>query len=118
MAQVAQTSRHGAALELSLTVSALPPSFRFLGCKVHLAATQVLIAIMREGATAGRMRRRSGLVVDGRTVERWRKWWRDNFTTSPSWREAAAAFMPPVDQDACRPRLIERFAARQCEIGE
>jgi hypothetical protein len=47
----------------------------------------VLIAIMRDGATAGRMRRLSGLVgVDRRTVERWRKWWRDRFTTSPFWR--------------------------------
>jgi len=87
-----------------------PPSFRFLGRKVYLAATVVLIAIMREGATAGRIRRLSGLVgVDRRTVERWRKWWRDRFTTSPFWRQASAAFMPPVDQDRLPASLIERF---------
>ena len=33
-----------------------PPSLRFLGRKVYLAAMVVLIAIMREGATAARMR--------------------------------------------------------------
>jgi hypothetical protein len=87
-----------------------PPSFRFLGRKVYLAAAVVLIAIMREGATAGRMRRLSGLIgVGRRTVERWRKWWRDTFTTSPFWRQAAAAFMPPVNLDRLPASLIERF---------
>ena len=87
-----------------------PPSFRFLGRKVYLAAVVVLIAIMREGATPGRMGRLSGLVgVDRRTVQRWRKWWRDRFTTSPFWRQAAAAFMPPVNQDRLPASLIERF---------
>ena len=33
-----------------------PPSLRFLGRKVYVAAMVVLIAIMREGATAMRMR--------------------------------------------------------------
>jgi len=87
-----------------------PPSLRFLGRKVYLAAMVVLIAIMREGATPGRMGRLSGLVgVDRRTVQRWRKWWRDRFTTSPFWRQAAAAFMPPVNQDRLPASLIERF---------
>jgi len=36
-----------------------PPSLRFLGRKVYLAAIVVLIAIMREGATAARMRQLS-----------------------------------------------------------
>jgi hypothetical protein len=55
-----------------------PPSSRFLGRKVYLATMVVLIAIMREGATAARMRRLSGLLgVDRRTVERWRAWLRD-----------------------------------------
>ena len=45
-----------------------PPSLRFLGRKVYLAAIVVLIAIMREGATAARMRQLSGLVgVDARS---------------------------------------------------
>ena len=87
-----------------------PPSLRFLGRKVYVAAMVVLIAIMREGATPTRMRRLSELVgVNRRTVERWRTWWRDSFTTSPFWQIARAAFMPPVDQDSLPASLIERF---------
>ena len=73
----------------------------------------VLIAIMREGATAARMRQLSGLVgVDRRTVERWREWWRDTFTASPFWQIGRAVFMPPVDQDRLPASLIERFTGR------
>ena len=87
-----------------------PPSLRFLGRKVYLAAMVVLIAIMREGATAARMRHLSELVgVNRRTIERWREWWRDTFTASPFWQIGRAAFMPPVDQDRLPVSLIERF---------
>jgi hypothetical protein len=90
---------------------ATPPSLRFLGRKVYLAAMVVLIAIMRQGATAARMRHLSGLAgVDRRTVERWRAWWRDSFTASPFWRIARAAFMPPVDRDRLPASLLERFS--------
>ena len=70
-----------------------PPSFRFLGRKVYLATMVVLIAIMREGATAARMRRLSGLLgVDRRTVERWRAWWRgcERATSTVSRRSSAS----------------------------
>ena len=88
-----------------------PPSFRFLGRKVYLATMVVLIAIMREGATAARMRQLSGLLgVNRRTVERWRAWWRDTFTASPFWRIGRATFMPLVDQARLPASLIERFA--------
>jgi hypothetical protein len=87
-----------------------PPSLRFLWRNVYLAATVVLIAIMREGATAARMRQLSELIgVNRRTVERWREWWRDTFTASPFWQIGRAAFMPPVDHDRLPVSLIERF---------
>lgn len=93
-----------------------PPSFRFLGRKVYLATMVVLIAIMREGATAARMRRLSGLLgVDRRTVERWRAWWRDTFTASPFWQIGRATFMPSVDQDRLPASLIERFTGSGAE---
>jgi hypothetical protein len=89
---------------------ATPPSLRFLGRKVYLAATVVLIAIMREGATAARMRQLSELIgVNRGTVERWRAWWRAIFTKSPFWQIGRAAFMPPVDQGRLPVSLIERF---------
>ena len=89
---------------------ATPPSLRFLGRKVYLAATVVLISILYHGVTASRMQRFNEVGgVDRRTVERWRAWWRDNFTTTPFWRIARAALMPPVDQDRLPAALIERF---------
>ena len=90
-----------------------PPSLRFLGRKVYVAAMVVLIAIMREGATAMRMRQLTALVgVDRRTIERWRTWWRDTFTASPFWQIARAAFMPPVDQERL-PRVNQGETQRQ-----
>ena len=46
-----------------------PPSLRFLGRRVYLAAMVVLIAIMREGATAARMRPALAAKLD---AEDWR----------------------------------------------
>lgn len=89
-----------------------PPSLRFLGPKVYLAATIIVIAILREGATAARMRRLTELIgVDRRTVERWRGWWRESFTAMPFWQNARAAFMPPVDENRIPSALLERFSA-------
>jgi hypothetical protein len=87
-----------------------PPSLRFLGRKVYVAATIVLIAILRHGATGARMERLTQVVkVDRRTVERWRKWWRDRFTATPFWCAASAAFVPPVDHQRLPASLLERF---------
>jgi hypothetical protein len=90
---------------------ATPPSLRFLGRKVYLAATVVLIAIMQHGMTARRMRELTALIgVSRRTVERWRKWWRERFTATSFWRIARAAFRLPVDADRLPAPLIERFS--------
>jgi hypothetical protein len=87
-----------------------PPSLRFLGPKVYLAATIILISILREGATALRMRRLRELIhVDLRTVERWRTWWRDAFRAMPFWQIARASFMPPVDEERLPAAMLERF---------
>ena len=86
-----------------------PPSLRFLGRRVYLAAT--IIAILREGATQARMRRLTALInVDRRTLERWRTWWRDAFTATPFWQIARASFMPPADETRLPGALLERFA--------
>ena len=90
---------------------ATPPSLRFLGPKVYIAAIVVLIAMLRHGATARRMRELDQVIgVDRRTVERRRRWWRDSFTTTSFWRIARATLMPPVDQNRLPAALIERFA--------
>jgi hypothetical protein len=88
-----------------------PPSLRFLGRKVYLAAIVVLVAIMRHGATTARVARLTAVIgVDRRTIERWRRWWRDSFTATPFWQIARAAFMPPVEHDRLPATLLERFA--------
>ena len=82
-----------------------PPSLRFLGRKVYLAAIVVLIAIMREGATAARMRQLSELIgVNRRTIERWREWWRGAFTASPFWQIGRPYSCGRSIRIACRPR--------------
>jgi len=87
-----------------------PESLRFLGRRVYVAAIVVLIAILRHGATNARMERLSEVVsVDRRTVERWRRWWRDGFTATPFWRIARAAFMPPVEHDSLPASLLDCF---------
>ncbi len=89
---------------------ATPPSLRFLGRKVYLAAIVVLVAILRHGVTTSRMERLSQAVgVDRRTVERWRRWWRERFTSTPFWRVARATFMPPIDHERVPASLLERF---------
>jgi len=60
-------------------------------------------------ALSDRMRELTEVIgVDRRTVERWRAWWRDSFTTTPFWKVAHAAFMPPVDPGQLPAALIER----------
>jgi hypothetical protein len=45
------------------------------------------------------MRRLTELIgVDHRSLERWRRWWREIFTATPFWQNARTAFMPPVDE--------------------
>jgi hypothetical protein len=89
---------------------ATPPSLRFLGRKVYLAAIVVLVAILRHGVTASRIDRLSQAVgVDRRTVERWRAWWRERFPITPFWQVARAAFMPPIDREHLPASLLERF---------
>jgi hypothetical protein len=64
---------------------------------------------MYEGGAA-RMRRLKELVgVDRRSLERWRRWWREIFTATPFWQIARASFMPPVEEDRLPATMLERF---------
>ena len=93
-----------------------PPSLRFLGRKVYLAMTIVVMAILREGATQARLRRLAELIrIDRRTIERWRRWWRESFTAMPFWQAARAAFMPPVDEARLPTTILERFTGIETE---
>jgi len=93
-----------------------PPSLRFLGRKVYLGVTVVLIAIMRHGATNARVRRLNEAIPIARhTIERWRTWWRERFTATPFWQAARAALMPPVEHERLPASLIERFTGSDAD---
>lgn len=95
---------------------ATPPSLRFLGRKVYLSATVVLISIMCLGMSEARVRRLTGVIdIDRRTIARWREWWREAFTATPFWRSVRAAFMPPLNEDGLPAALLERFAGSAAE---
>ena len=62
------------------------------------------------------MRRLKELVgVDRRSLERWRRWWREIFTAMPFWQNARAGFMPPVDEKRIPVALLERFSGGATE---
>lgn len=93
-----------------------PPSLRFLGAKVYLAVTVVLIAVMRHGATVLRVAALTTEIgADRRTVERWRRWWLDSFTATPLWQAARAALMPPVEHGRLPASLLDRFAGNDAD---
>ena len=89
-----------------------PPSLRFLGRKVYLAAVIVLVEVMRHGTTPARVRRLAALIgASERTLVRWRVWWREVFATSPWWKSVAGRLAPPPPALERLPlTLLERFA--------
>ena len=80
-----------------------------LGRRVYLALAVVLIS----GRHAGQISAAAGLCgsldIPIRTLERWRRWWRDDFLQTPLWQAACARFMPPVATEHCPASLLERF---------
>ena len=92
---------------------ATPPSLRFLGRKVYLATTVVLITAMMHGTTENRMALLTevlGISISPRTLTRWREWWRSAFTTTRFWKAASAAFMPPIDALTLPASLLVSFS--------
>ena len=87
-----------------------PPSARYLGRRVYLGVMVVLATAMQQGLAPWRLSRlREELGASRQTLERWRTWWREVFAESPFWKEARAAFSPPVAGDEAPGSLLERF---------
>ena len=88
-----------------------PPSVRYLGRRVYLGAVVVLVTALQAGITPARAQRLvAWLGVSGRTLQRWRTWWRTSFVTTAFWRAVHGHFLPPVAVDALPASLRERFA--------
>jgi hypothetical protein len=95
-----------------------PPSVRFLGQRVYLAALVVLVSAMTGGVTAGRAARMEALVgVSVRTLQRWRAWWLRTFPRTLFWKEARGLLVPSVDESRLPASLLERFRATIEQAG-
>ena len=89
---------------------ATPPSVRFLGRRVFLAAVVVLVTAMTTGVTTQRAAKLRGQFgVRERTLQRWRAWWLQTFPRTAFWKGARARLVPAVDEQRLPASLLERF---------
>jgi len=87
-----------------------PPSVRFLGRKVYLAAIVVLVAAMRQGPTPRRARELSRLIgADRATILRWQVFWREQFPQTPFWKAARGRLVPAVEVAVLPRSLLGAF---------
>lgn len=87
-----------------------PPSLRFLGRRVYVAVTVMVISVMVHGGTQAQLSELSReFGIDRRTLGRWREWWRTTFVQSRFWLAEQARFSPPVDEARLPASMLERF---------
>lgn len=94
-----------------------PPSVLFLGRKVYFGAVLVLVSVLRQGPSPMRLSRLREMVgVSARTVQRWRKWWTENFVESDVWKAARGRLRVPADASRLPLSLLEAFAAACAQL--
>lgn len=87
-----------------------PPSVRFLDRRIFMFPMVVVVTALAEGRSGPHLAALlNELGVDRRTLDRWRRWWRDAFPATRFWKVARARFSPSVDPPLPH-RFIERFA--------
>ena len=87
-----------------------PPSVRFLGRKVYLAAIVVLVSAMRQGPSPRRVRELSKRFgADRRTIARWQRFWREQFPQTPFWKVARGRFARAIEAAALPLKLLEIY---------
>lgn len=87
-----------------------PPSVRFLGRKVYLAAIVVLTAAMRQGPTPRRVRELSRLVgADRATIFRWQGFWQEQFPRTPFWKVARGRLVSTIAAAVLPRSLLDAF---------
>lgn len=92
-----------------------PVSVRFLGRRVYLGLAVVLMSAGRTEATSA-VAKLSGITdVPASTIQRWRKWWAEEFPLKPLWQAACARFMPPVNLEQLPASLLEHFKGSAAE---
>lgn len=87
-----------------------PPSVRFLGRRVYVAVVVVLLAAMRHGVNRERAELlREKLGIDRRTLERWRRWWLEDFVRSRFWKAARSRLLATFCPKTLPLSLCEAF---------
>jgi hypothetical protein len=84
-----------------------PPSVRFLGQRVYIGPALALVS-PRGSCSANGLSRDLG--VPGRTVQRWRVWWRRQFRSTPFWQMRRARFVE-ISEEELPTSMLERFQA-------
>jgi hypothetical protein len=99
----------------------LPPSVRFLGRKVYVAAI-VLVACaaychlrMKEEALLAAARAARVFDVPSRTLRRWSVYWTEVLPSLPGWQAERGRLMPPIDETCLPASLLERFVGGPSE---
>lgn len=91
---------------------ATPPSVRFLGRRVYVALAVVLGTIIGHGSKPRRVEELQKLIgfrVDRRTVERWRRWWRQGFPKTKRFKALQGLLKRPVSKRHLPASLLEAF---------
>jgi hypothetical protein len=92
---------------------ATPPSVRFLGRKVYLAAIVILVSAMRQGPTPRRVRELSQRFgADESTIARWQIFWRQHFPQTPFWKVARAGLVTLGEIVSLPYSLVDAFLRR------
>jgi hypothetical protein len=92
---------------------ATPPSVRFLGRKVYLAAIVILVSAMRQGPTPWRFRELSKRFgADESTIARWQIFWREHFPQTPFWKAERAGFVTLGTIVSLPYALVDAFLGR------
>lgn len=87
-----------------------PPSVRFLGRRVYLAAVVILVSAMRQGASRRRVAELSRLFdADRRTIARWQVFWQEHFPQTAFWKVARGRLVPAIKIVALPLSLTEAF---------
>lgn len=87
-----------------------PPSVRFLGRKVYLAAVVVLVAAMRQGPSPRRVRELSDLFgADRQTIARWKVFWEERFPQTQFWKLARGRLRPGAAMASLPRSLLGTF---------
>ena len=82
-------------------------SVRFLGRRVYVAVVLMLVSPASGASVRGL---REQLEVPMRTLQRWRRWWREDFLRTLFWQARRSRFMPPVPSAQLPRSLLDRFA--------